>query len=150
MQDQIRGRVIRLAFDDVSTDIITPGEFRGKVDDSDEKLSTLRPHVFRAIRPGIDAIVKPGDVFVVGRNFGCGSHREPAVQIFKIWGVQAVVTESAARAGAIAMYVANAAATASAAPLPSGLGARGSGLGRQESDKLGRFPSPESRAPSPD
>jgi 3-isopropylmalate/(R)-2-methylmalate dehydratase small subunit len=97
MQETIRGRVIRLAFDDVNTDVITPGEFRAKTDDSDSQLSTLRPHVFRAIRPGLDDIVKPGDVFVVGKNFGCGSHREPAVQIFKVWGVQAVVTESAAR-----------------------------------------------------
>jgi 3-isopropylmalate/(R)-2-methylmalate dehydratase small subunit len=50
-----------------------------------------------AIRPGLDSFVKPGDVFVVGKNYGCGSHREPAVQIFKVWGVQAVVTESAGR-----------------------------------------------------
>jgi 3-isopropylmalate/(R)-2-methylmalate dehydratase small subunit len=97
MRETIRGRVIRLAYNDVSTDIITPQEFRSLVADSDHELLPLRPHVFRAIRPGLDAVVKAGDVFVVGKNFGCGSHREQAVQIFKVWGVQAVVVETAAR-----------------------------------------------------
>jgi 3-isopropylmalate/(R)-2-methylmalate dehydratase small subunit len=97
MQDMIRGRVIRLAFNDVNTDLIAPGEFRAQVEDDDRELTTLRPYVLRSLRPGLNDIVQPGDVFVVGKNFGCGSHREPAVQIFKIWGVQAVVTESAAR-----------------------------------------------------
>jgi 3-isopropylmalate dehydratase small subunit len=97
MREMIRGRVIRLAYNDVNTDIIAPGEFRILVADSDRELLPLRPHVFRAIRPGLDAIVQAGDVFVVGRNFGCGSHREQAVQIFKVWGVQAVVVETAAR-----------------------------------------------------
>lgn len=97
MLSTIKGRVVRLAFDDVNTDVIAPGEHRKKVDDDDRDLSTLRPHVFEAIRPSLDAHVERGDIFVVGRNFGCGSHREPAVHIFKVWGVQAVITESAAR-----------------------------------------------------
>src|SRR3979409_2458954 len=49
------------------------------------------------LRPGLDKIVRAGDIFVVGRNFGGGSHREEAVRIFQVWGVQAVVAESAAR-----------------------------------------------------
>jgi 3-isopropylmalate/(R)-2-methylmalate dehydratase small subunit len=97
MKDKLAGRVVRLPFDDVNTDIIVPGEFRLQVADDDHNLTALRPHVFRAIRPGLDSYVKPGDIFVVGKNFGCGSHREPAVQIFKVWGVQAIVAESAAR-----------------------------------------------------
>lgn len=97
MRETIRGRVIRLAYNDVNTDIIAPSEFRALVADSDRELGPLRPHVFRAIRPGLDAVVRPGDIFVAGKNFGCGSHREQAVQIFKVWGVQAVVVESAAR-----------------------------------------------------
>src|SRR4051812_29354004 len=97
MNPVIQGRVVRLAYDDVNTDIIAPGEFRLAVEDNDHELTALRPHVFRAIRPGLNNEVKPGDIFVVGKNFGCGSHREPAVQIFKVWGVQAVVTDTAAR-----------------------------------------------------
>ena len=97
MLDRIQGRVVRLAFDDVNTDVIAPNEFRAQLKENDHTLAALRPHVFRTIRPGLDGFVQPGDVFVVGKNFGAGSHREEAVRIFQVWGVQAVVTESAAR-----------------------------------------------------
>src|SRR6267142_2314562 len=97
MLQMIRGRVVRIALDDVNTDVITPTEYRYAQPDGDKELKLLRPHVMEAIRPGFDDYVKPGDVFVVGKNFGCGSHREPAVQIFKVWGVQAMVVETAAR-----------------------------------------------------
>jgi 3-isopropylmalate/(R)-2-methylmalate dehydratase small subunit len=95
--DRICGRVVRLAFDDVNTDVIAPNEFRAQLKEGDHTLAALRPHVFRDIRPGLDGFVQPGDVFVVGKNFGAGSHREEAVRIFQVWGVQAVVTESTAR-----------------------------------------------------
>jgi 3-isopropylmalate/(R)-2-methylmalate dehydratase small subunit len=91
------GRVVRLPFDDVNTDVIAPSEFRALLTEGDHTLAALRPHVFRDIRPGLDQFVEAGDIFVVGRNFGAGSHREEAVRIFQAWGVQAVVTESAAR-----------------------------------------------------
>lgn len=97
MLQMIRGRVVRVAVDDVNTDVIAPSQYRGAVADDDKNLTVLRPHVMEAIRPGLDDYVKPGDIFVVGKNYGCGSHREPAVQIFKVWGVQAVVVESAGR-----------------------------------------------------
>jgi 3-isopropylmalate/(R)-2-methylmalate dehydratase small subunit len=93
----MRGRVVRLPFDDVNTDVIVPNEFRAQLKEGDHTLAALRPHVFRDLRPGLDAFVQPGDIFVVGKNFGAGSHREEAVRIFQVWGVQAVVTESAAR-----------------------------------------------------
>jgi 3-isopropylmalate/(R)-2-methylmalate dehydratase small subunit len=92
----IRGRVIKLAQNGIDTDVIAPGEWLLK-GFGDPNLETLRPHVFESIRPQLNEIVKPGDVFVVGRNFGAGSHREAAVQIFQIWGVQAVIGESLAR-----------------------------------------------------
>lgn len=68
MKNKMKGRVIRLAFNDVNTDIIAPGEYRLQVADNDHQLTALRPHVFRAIRPGLDAFVKPGDIFVVGKT----------------------------------------------------------------------------------
>src|SRR5258708_18497800 len=97
MLDQMRGRVVRLPFHDVNTDVIAPNEFRALLKEGDRNLEALRPYVFRDIRPGLDQFVQAGDIFVVGRNFGAGSHREEAVTIFQVWGVQAVVTESAAR-----------------------------------------------------
>ena len=96
MQDSIRGRVIKMPFDDVSTDVIAPNRYRA-TSGEDRELTALRPWIMGALRPGLNDVVKPGDVFVVGRNFGLGSHRETAVRIFKIWGVQAIVADSAAR-----------------------------------------------------
>lgn len=93
----MQGRVVSLPFDDVNTDIIAPNEFRAQLKENDHTLAALRPHVFRGLRPGLDGFVQPGDIFVVGKNFGAGSHREEAVRIFQVWGVQAVITESAAR-----------------------------------------------------
>jgi 3-isopropylmalate/(R)-2-methylmalate dehydratase small subunit len=97
MELELRGRVVRLAFDDVNTDVIAPSEFRMLIKENDRMLTALRPHVMRDLRPGLDEFVRAGDVFVVGKNFGSGSHREEAVRIFQVWGVRAVVTESAAR-----------------------------------------------------
>ena len=97
MLQKIRGRVVRVATDDINTDVISPTEYRLAVPDDEKNLTILRPHVMDTVRPGLDQYVRPGDVFVVGKNFGCGSHRETAVQIFKVWGVQAVVTETAGR-----------------------------------------------------
>jgi 3-isopropylmalate dehydratase small subunit len=38
--------------------------------------------------------VKPGDIVIVGKNFGCGSSRQHAVDCFSSLGVQAVIGES--------------------------------------------------------
>src|SRR5262245_48047585 len=97
MLQNIKGRVVLVPMDNVNTDLIAPSLYRTAVPDGDKNLTPLRPHVMEAIRPGLDEHVKPGDVFVVVKNYGCGSHREPAVQIFKVWGVQAVVVETAGR-----------------------------------------------------
>ena len=97
MLQNIKGRVVLIPMDNVNTDLIAPSLYRTAVPDGDKNLTPLRPHVMEAIRPGLDEHVRPGDVFVTGKNYGCGSHREPAVQIFKVWGVQAVVVETAGR-----------------------------------------------------
>ena len=96
MLKNIRGRVIRMKFDNVATDVIAPNRYRA-VSGEDRELKELRPHVMGMLRPGLNDIVRPGDVFVVGKNFGLGSHRETAVRIFNVWGVQAIVADSAAR-----------------------------------------------------
>lgn len=41
--------------------------------------------------------MKPGDIVVAGRNFGCGSSREYAATSLKYLGVGAIVAESFAR-----------------------------------------------------
>lgn len=37
---------------------------------------------------------KPGDIVIVGPNFGCGSSRQQAVDGFRTLGIQAIVSES--------------------------------------------------------
>jgi 3-isopropylmalate dehydratase small subunit len=37
---------------------------------------------------------KPGDIIVSGKNFGCGSSRQQAVDCFPALGIQAIIAES--------------------------------------------------------
>jgi 3-isopropylmalate/(R)-2-methylmalate dehydratase small subunit len=78
--------------DGVSTDAIMPGRFN---------LTTDRGALARAClceaRPEFAAAVRPGDVIVAGRNFGCGSSREHAPVSIAAAGVVAVVAASFAR-----------------------------------------------------
>ena len=38
--------------------------------------------------------VKKGDIVIVGKNFGCGSSRQQAVDCFKVLGISAIIAES--------------------------------------------------------
>ena len=38
--------------------------------------------------------VKEGDIIVVGKNFGCGSSRQQAVDCFKALGISVIIAES--------------------------------------------------------
>jgi 3-isopropylmalate dehydratase small subunit len=83
----IQGRVWKFG-DSIDTDIISPGGDRGE---------HLRETTMTAVRPEFPKEVKPGDIIVAGRNFGCGSHRESANTILRDLGIQAVIAESIAR-----------------------------------------------------
>lgn len=83
----MRGRVWKFG-DSVDTDVISPSGERGE---------NLRETTMTAVRPEFPKEVKPGDIVVAGRNFGCGSHRETANTVLRDIGVQAVVAESVAR-----------------------------------------------------
>ncbi len=37
---------------------------------------------------------KPGDIVIVGKNFGCGSSRQQAVDCFKALGINVIIAES--------------------------------------------------------
>jgi 3-isopropylmalate/(R)-2-methylmalate dehydratase small subunit len=86
----IKGKVIKLG-DQVNTDVISPARWMR------EGLQVLRLHTMEAIRPDFYKDVSPGDILVGGRNFGCGSHREPATEIMKVLGISAIVADSVAR-----------------------------------------------------
>jgi 3-isopropylmalate/(R)-2-methylmalate dehydratase small subunit len=87
----IKGKV-HIFGDDVNTDEIIPARY---LNTSDPK--ELAAHVMEDADPAFSARVKPGDIIVAGKNFGCGSSREHAPIAVKAAGVACVVAESFAR-----------------------------------------------------
>ena len=77
---------------DVSTDDIIAGRYLIKHDPCE-----LGAHAMENIDPTFSKKIKPRDVIVGGKNFGCGSSREQAPITLKAIGVSAVVAESFAR-----------------------------------------------------
>ncbi len=73
--------------DDINTDLVIPGF--AVLLSVEEQLE----HCFSANRPGWVDEVEPGDVLVVGRNFGVGSARNIGA-IFCALGISGVVAES--------------------------------------------------------
>ncbi len=78
--------------DGVSTDAIMPGRFNLTTDPQ-----ALARACLCEARPEFATTVRPGDVLVAGRNFGCGSSREHAPVSIRAAGVVAVVAASFAR-----------------------------------------------------
>jgi 3-isopropylmalate/(R)-2-methylmalate dehydratase small subunit len=90
------GRVWKFG-DNIDTDLIAPGDtISFGLGDEAERRHVLE-NAFRAVRPGFHRQVKPGDILVAGRNFGLGSHREPANMALVNLGFAAVIAESIAR-----------------------------------------------------
>src|SRR3989304_7106789 len=83
----IRGRVWKFG-DSIETDAINP-YYRYPT------MEELKPHPMEPYRPKFPQQVKPGDVMVAGRNFGCGSSR-PGLVLREV-GVAAIVAESVSR-----------------------------------------------------
>ncbi|MCK4363965.1 MAG: 3-isopropylmalate dehydratase small subunit [Candidatus Aminicenantes bacterium] len=87
-----KGRVWKYG-DNVNTDVIFPGKYTYSILEPEE----MARHALEDLDPGFAQKVKPGDIIVAGRNFGCGSSREQAATCLKYAGVQAVVAKSFAR-----------------------------------------------------
>ena len=77
---------------DVDTDVIIPARYLNTSDPAE-----LAAHCMEDIDPGFAKSVKPGDMIVAGRNFGCGSSREHAPLAIKASGVACVIAENFAR-----------------------------------------------------
>ncbi|MCD6452663.1 MAG: 3-isopropylmalate dehydratase small subunit [Acidobacteria bacterium] len=88
----IRGRVWKYG-DDVNTDVIFPGKYTYTVTDPEE----MAAHALEDLDPRFAKEVKPGDVIVGGKNFGCGSSREQAAFCLKYAGLGAVIAISFSR-----------------------------------------------------
>lgn len=77
--------------DNVDTGYIMPAAYASLPDEE------LGAHAMEGIDPDFSKSVKPGDVIVGGRNFGCGSSRETAPRGIKRAGVGAVIALTFAR-----------------------------------------------------
>ena len=57
----------------------------------------MAQHTMEVVYPDFAKSVSPGDIIVGGKNFGCGSSREQAVEVFKTLGISAIIADSFAR-----------------------------------------------------
>lgn len=92
METKLKGRVWKYG-DDVNTDVIFPGKYTYSISDRKE----MAQHALEDLDPAFVKNVRPGDVIVAGKNWGCGSSREQAVICLKEAGVGAIVARSFAR-----------------------------------------------------
>ena len=79
--------------DDVNTDLLFPGRYTYTCSKAEEIL----PHLLEDLDKEFAGKVRPGDVILAGKNFGCGSSREQPALGLKAAGIQAVVAKSFAR-----------------------------------------------------
>ena len=85
MSETFTGKVWVLG-DDIDTDIIIPTEYLAL-----KTVQDMTPYAFSPLRPELASQIKPGDIIVAGKNFGCGSSREQAP------GIRCVIARSFAR-----------------------------------------------------
>ncbi len=77
---------------DVNTDDIIAAKYLNTTDKKE-----LASHCMEHIDKDFVGRIKPGDVMVAGKNFGCGSSREHAPVAIKAAGISCVIAESFAR-----------------------------------------------------
>ena len=78
--------------DNVDTDVIIPARYLNTPD-----MQELAQHCMEDIDKDFVNRVKPGDIIVADKNFGCGSSREHAPIAIKAAGVSCVIAETFAR-----------------------------------------------------
>jgi 3-isopropylmalate/(R)-2-methylmalate dehydratase small subunit len=91
MIHEMRGRAF-LFGNDIDTDAIIPARY---LNTSDPEI--LKKHVMEDADSEFPSKVRPGDIIVAGKNFGCGSSREHAPIAIKAAGISCVIAESFAR-----------------------------------------------------
>lgn len=87
----LRGRVLKFG-ENVDTDVIIPGKYCNSTDPQE-----FAKHCMEGIAPDFHKKVKPGDIIVAGKNFGCGSSREPAPIAIKATGISCIIAKTFAR-----------------------------------------------------
>ena len=92
MTDNLNRRVWRFGAD-IDTDQIIPGRYSPYMTSEED----LAQYAFIERRPAFASEVRPGDLIVAGKNFGCGSSREYAPRALKKCGIAAIIAPSFAR-----------------------------------------------------
>ena len=77
----------------VNTDVIYPGKYLYTISDPNEMVD----HALEGLDPSFSEGMKPNDIIVAGKNWGCGSSREQAVICLKERGVGAIIAASFGR-----------------------------------------------------
>ena len=88
---QAKGTVFKYG-DNVDTDVIIPARYLNIADAKE-----LASHAMEDIDTEFVKRVKPGDIIVAEKNFGCGSSREHAPRVLRDNGVACVIAASFAR-----------------------------------------------------
>lgn len=91
MLKKIEGFVYLLG-DDVNTDDIVPSHTLTMRDPLE-----MAKYALEFIDPNFIKNIDKGDIIVAGENFGTGSSREEAVNVFKILGIKTIIAKSFAR-----------------------------------------------------
>ena len=78
--------------DNVDTDVIIPARYLNSSDPAE-----LAKNCMEDIDPDFVKRVKPGDIMVAQKNFGCGSSREHAPIAIKASGISCIIASTFAR-----------------------------------------------------
>ena len=88
---KISGRVWVIKKDNIDTDMIFHNRYL-----SITEIDEMGQYTFDNLEGYKDFAkkAKPGDIVIVGKNFGCGSSRQQAVDCFKSLGISVIIAES--------------------------------------------------------
>jgi 3-isopropylmalate/(R)-2-methylmalate dehydratase small subunit len=87
----LRGKVWKFG-SNIDTDVIIPVQYTNGTD-----LKEMAEHCMEGLDPHFSRKVRAGDIIVAGKNFGCGSSREPAPLAIQGTGISCVIAGSFAR-----------------------------------------------------
>jgi 3-isopropylmalate/(R)-2-methylmalate dehydratase large subunit len=87
----IEGRIWVIQKDNIDTDMIFHNRYLAITD-----IKEMGQYTFDNLKGFEDFSKKarPGDIVITGKNFGCGSSRQQAVDCFNALGIQAIIAES--------------------------------------------------------